>query len=91
MMGNFGYGSYGSYGGFGWIGMIFGLIIMIALIVGFVFLVVWAVRRISGNSVHLHSQLPNSTDQSAKDIIKVRYAKGEISREEYQKLLVDLD
>ncbi len=85
MMGNFG---YGSYGGFGWAGMILGLVIMIAVIVGFVFLVVWAVRRLSGNSVH--SQLPHSTDLTAKDIAKARYAKGEISREEYQQLLSDI-
>jgi putative membrane protein len=82
MIGNFG------YGGFGWIGMILGLVIMIALIVGFVFLVVWAVQRMSGNSVH--TQLPHATDLSAKDIAKARYAKGEISREEYQQLLSDI-
>jgi len=85
MMGNFG---YGSYGGFGLIGMILGLVITIGVIVGFVFLVMWAVRRMSGNSVH--SQLLNSTDLSAKEIAKARYAKGEISREEYQQLLSDL-
>ncbi|MBA4383329.1 MAG: hypothetical protein C0410_01195 [Anaerolinea sp.] len=85
MMGNFG---YGSYGGFGWIGMILGLVIFIAVIVGFVFLVIWAVRRMSGNSVH--PQSPNSTDLTAKDIAKARYAKGEISREEYQQLLSDI-
>jgi putative membrane protein len=82
MMGNFG------YGGFGWIGMILGLVIMVGLIVGFVFLVVWAVQRMSGNSVHTHS--PHATNLSAKDIAQVRYAKGEISREEYQQLLSEL-
>jgi len=82
MMGNFG------YGGFGWIGMIVNLVITIVVIVGLVILVMWVVRRMSGNTVH--SQLPNLSDQSAKDIANIRYAKGEISREEYQQLLSDL-
>ncbi len=46
-------GFYG-HGGMGWIGMIIGLFITIGLIVGFVVLVVWAVRRLSGNSSHPH-------------------------------------
>lgn len=81
-MGNFGYGN------FGWIGMILHLVFSICVIVGFVILVVWAVRRLSGNSVH--SQLPDLTVQSAKDIAQTRYAKGEISREEYQQILSDI-
>jgi len=82
MIRNFGYGS------FGWIGMILGLVIMIALITGFVILVIWAIRRMSGNSNHI--QYPVSKELTAKDIAKARYAKGEISREEYQQLLSDI-
>ena len=76
------------YGGFGWIGMILGLVIMIALITGFVILVIWAIRRMSGNTNHI--QYPVSKELTAKDIAKARYAKGEISREEYQQLLSDI-
>jgi putative membrane protein len=82
MMGGFG------YGGFGWIGMILNLVITIGAIVGLVLLVVWVVRRTSGNSSQPGSQTPSS--QSAKDIAQVRYAKGEITREEYQQILSDL-
>ena len=82
MIRNFGYGS------FGWIGMILGLVIMIALITGFVILVIWAIRRMSGNSNHI--QYPVSKELTAKDIAKARYAKGEISREEFQQLLSDM-
>jgi len=81
-MGNFGYGS------FGWIGMILGLVITIGVIVGLVLLVVWAVRRMSGNSTQSASQI--GSGQSARDIAQARYAKGEISREEYQQILSDL-
>lgn len=82
MMGNFG------YGGMGWIGMIIGFVITIAVLIGLVLLVVWAVRRMSTNSTQSGSQ--NLAGQSARDVAQVRYAKGEISREEYQQILSDL-
>jgi putative membrane protein len=82
MMGNFG------YGGMGWIGMILGLVITIAVIIGLVLLVVWAVRRMGGNSAQTSPM--NIAGQSAKDIAQARYAKGEINREEYQQVLSDL-
>lgn len=77
------------YGGFGWIGMILNLVITLGVIIGLVLLVVWAVRRMSGNNVQPGSQ--NLTGQSARDIAQTRYAKGEINREEYQQILSDLD
>ena len=77
------------YSGFGWIGMILGLVVTIALIIGFVYLVVWAVHRMSRNSVH--TQSPNSTEFTAKEVAKMRYARGEISREEYQRLISDIN
>jgi putative membrane protein len=82
MMGNFG------YGGMGWIGMIVGLIVIIAVLIGLVLLVVWAVRRMSGNSAQTASQI--GSGQSSRDIAQARYAKGEISRDEYQQILADL-
>lgn len=78
----------GGFGGFGWLGMILNLVITIGVIVGLVLLVVWAVRRVSGNQVQMSAQ--NLTGQSALDIVKVRYAKGEINREEYESLIKDL-
>jgi putative membrane protein len=81
-------GFYGHGGGFGWIGMLVGGVFALALLIGFIVLVVWAVRRMSGNTAHPGAQLP--AGQSAKDIAQVRYAKGEITREEYQQLLTDL-
>jgi putative membrane protein len=82
MMGNYG------YGGMGWIGMILGLIITIGIVVGLIILVVWIVRRTSGNTTQNSSNV--MTSQSAKDIAQARYAKGEISRDEYQQVLSDL-
>ena len=79
---------YFGYNAFGWIGMILHLVISIALIIGFVVLVVWAVRRLSGNAPQTSSPAP--AGQPARDIAQARYARGEISREEYQQIISDL-
>ncbi len=77
----------GGFGGFGWIGMILNLIITVGVIVGLVLLVVWAVRRTSGN---FQSGPQNQAGTSARDIAQARYARGEITREEYQQIIADL-
>lgn len=79
---------YLGYGGFGWIGMIVNMVIMLAIVVGIVFFVIWVVRRTSVNTHQ--SGIQGSTSQSAKDIAQGRYAKGEITRDEYQQILADL-
>ncbi|MHB0965672.1 MAG: SHOCT domain-containing protein [Bellilinea sp.] len=80
-------GYYG-YGNMGWIGMILGALVSIALLIGLVLLIVWAVRRMSATPYQSGSQ--TSLGQSARDIAQARYAKGEISRDEYQQILSDL-
>ena len=77
------------YGGFGWFGMILGLILTMAILIGLVLLVVWAVRKSSSN---IHPPSTQAvTNQSAKDIAQARYARGEITRDEYQQILSDLN
>ena len=75
-----GYGMMGGYG-FGLIGLIFN----IAIIAGLVWLVVWAVRRFTGGDFGV-----SSTGATARDILQVRYARGEITREQYHEMLKDL-
>ncbi len=74
---------FGMMGGFGLIG----LIINIAIIVGIVLLVVWAVRRSSGGMNHLNQ---SAGTQSPREILQARYARGEITREQYQQMVNDL-
>ena len=75
-------------GGIMLIRLILVLVITLGVIVGLVILLVWVVRRMSGNNYSPVSN--NLSGQSAKDIAQVRYAKGEITREEYQQILSDL-
>jgi len=62
-------------GGMG-IGMIFGMIFWIILVVGIIFLVVWVVQKGVGGGL-------SGTHESALDILKKRYAKGELTKEEF--------
>lgn len=74
---------FGMMGGFGLIG----LIVNVAIIVGVVLLIVWAVKRFSGGKANWNQP---SGNQSPREILQARYARGEITREQYQQMLNDL-
>jgi putative membrane protein len=71
------------FGGFGGIGMIFGFIFFIAIVIGVILLIVWLVRR-SGYSV------ADKTSTRSLEILKERYAKGELSKEQYENMKKEL-
>lgn len=71
------------YGGFGLIGLLFNL----AIIIGIVVLVVWAVKRFTSGATNWNQP---SGNQSPREILQARYARGEITREQYQQMLGDL-
>ena len=79
MMHGFGFGGMGLFGG--WIG----LIINLAIIIGIVVLVVWAVKRFTSGNVS-----SGSAAQTPREIVQSRYARGEITRDQYQQILQDL-
>ena len=71
----------GDFGLWGWIGLILNLVYWGVLIAGLVILVTWAIRhaRVSATTG------PYATGQpTAKEILRVRYARGEITREQYE-------
>ena len=76
------------YGGFGWIGMIVGLLITVGVIVGLVMLAVAAFNRTGEGNTQPKTQVTGG--QTAREIAAARYASGEISREEFQRILSDL-
>ncbi len=81
-------------GGFGIFGLLM-LIITIAVIVGIALLVIWLVRQFSsdGGAQGFFRQQDKATEAEStpREILKKRYARGEISREEYQQMLSDLN
>ncbi len=83
MMGYYGLGTLG------WVGMIIGMILTVAVIVAVIVLIVWAIRRMSSTSGS--SPIQNPQAPGAKEIAQARYARGEINRDEYQRILSDLE
>ncbi|MHB1376661.1 MAG: SHOCT domain-containing protein [Candidatus Humimicrobiaceae bacterium] len=79
MMGGF----YG--GGLGWIGMIFGFIFFILVVIGIIFLIVWLVKRSNYPGVE------NRTESKSLEVLKERYAKGEITKDQFDNMKKDLN
>jgi len=92
-MHGFGFGGccgLGGFGAFGSLGWILNLVITLGVIIGIIVLVIWAVRRLtSGQGQTLNSFGPERPS-TAQEILQTRYARGEITREEYRQMLADL-
>ena len=80
------WGSMGSWGPLGWLFGIMGFLFMAAFLVGIILLIVYGTRALgrSGDSSG------SGRDPSALDIARNRYARGEISQEEFEQLKRDL-
>lgn len=74
------YGLYNNWGYMGWLG---GGIIMVLFWALFIWLIVWIVRSLSG-------QNSQQSGSKALEILKERYSKGEISREEFESKKKDI-
>ena len=72
-----------TFGGMGLLGGLIGLIFNLAIVVGIVVLIVWAVKRFSNGNLSTGGQTP-------REILQTRYARGEITRDQYQQMLSDL-
>ncbi len=86
MMGGFGMHRFGGPFGFGFnpLGAILSLVFWALIIGGIALLVVWLVRNAGRTS------LMPSTGESPLDILKARYAKGEINKQQYEEMRHDL-
>jgi putative membrane protein len=73
--------------GFGW--AILGAIIMVIFWVAVIWLIVWAIKRASH---HTYSNYPPGTTgpMTPLDIAKERYAKGEITKEQFDEIKKNL-
>jgi putative membrane protein len=85
-----GFGTMGGYGSFGLIGALFSLVLTAAVIAGLVLLALWLVRRFSPGGTTQHASAGMRADLSPREVLYMRYARGEITREQYQQMLADL-
>ncbi len=76
---------WGWYTGMGW-WMVFGGIIFVLFWGVIIFLIVWAIRRFSGPS-----GMGGPSTRSGLDIAKERYARGEITKEQFDQIKKDLN
>ena len=87
MMGGLG----GGMGGLGLIGGLFSTLLTIGLLVGLVFLGIWLWRRFGASeALSSWTQSQASQQPAAREILQTRYARGELTREEYRHMLQDL-
>jgi putative membrane protein len=78
-----GWCNFGQWGLYGWIGLVVNLVFWIGLIL----LVIWIVRKLfaGSNSVQAGAGLG-----SARAILDERYARGELTREQYAQMKADI-
>lgn len=86
MMGGYGLGSWG------WAGALLNLVIYMAVFGGLIWLVLWLIRQARSNDQkdNLSGRGDIQNSQTPEQILKSRYARGEINREEYTRILQDL-
>jgi putative membrane protein len=70
--------------GMGWIGMILMIAFWVLVIVGLVFLVKWLILTTRGDAK------PMQSSSGALEILKERYARGEIDKQEFEEKKKDL-
>ncbi|MBN1849720.1 MAG: SHOCT domain-containing protein [Deltaproteobacteria bacterium] len=71
--------------GMGWFGEIFMIIFWILIIIGVIFLIRWLIHSTRRDSDFWHKG-----PSSAMDILKERYARGEIDKQEFEEKKKDL-
>ena len=76
----------GMWGGGNWIMFLFSIAFLVAVIVGIVFVV----RALSGGGTGGDGRVPPRERETPEELVRRRYAAGEIDREEYMRMLGDL-
>lgn len=71
---------------FGWWGMGFGPLFMLLFFGVFIFGLVTLIRWLSAES-----STRRASDKTAKEMVRERYARGEIDRQEYEQKMQDLE
>ena len=80
---NFGFGPFGGFGG------IFMILWWVLIIAGIVAFIKWMTNQSRGNGVH-EKPFDSAQGKFALDILKERYAKGEIGKQEFEEKKKDL-
>lgn len=71
--------------GMGWFGGIFMIVFWVLIIIGLIFLIKWLIQGTRGGPSR-----PLSDSSRALDILKERYARGEIDKQEFEEKKKDI-
>lgn len=80
-------------GGFGWIGALFGGLITLFFLGLLVLLAIWAIRalgRSQGRELGTFNSPASRPDDRALAVLKERYARGEITKDQFDQMRRDL-
>ena len=78
-------------GNFSWVGLILNLIILVGLIIGAVLLAIWLIKRMGeAGGTRMVSLEKSQGAISPQEILQARYARGEITRQQYREMMEDL-
>jgi putative membrane protein len=78
-------------GGLGLIGGLFSTLLIVGVLAGLVFLGIWLWRRFGATEgVASWTRSQETRRPAPREILQKRYARGELSREEYQRMLQDV-
>lgn len=76
---------YGFSGPLGWVGMAFGMIVHLAFVALIIMAAIWMFKTV------FRTKPLVQTEAASLEILKQRYAKGEITSEEYQRMKKELE
>ncbi len=83
-------GWWGLAGG-GWLGMLFSLLFWVLIVVAVLAGLRWLLRSMPTSPAGGVMPAAGATAEDPKQVLQTRYARGEITREEYLRMLADLE
>jgi len=66
------------------------LVVFVLVVIGIVLAVIWIVRQNAGSSMNKSSYSAHTSYNDALDILKRRYASGEITKDQFEEMKKDI-